>query len=83
MNFWVGGVLATQQDLSALFWARGAERYLKPGGTIAFVLPYAALNRPAFAGLRRGDFQTVSVAHRRGVELRERVQPLSPCRPAC
>jgi hypothetical protein len=43
MNLWIGGVLATQQDMSALFWARGAERYL--GGTIAFVLPYAAINR--------------------------------------
>ena len=56
MNLWVGGVLATHQDLSALFLARGAERYLKPGGTIAFVLPYAALNRPAFDGLRRGVY---------------------------
>lgn len=61
MNLWVGGVLATQQDLSALFWARGAERYLRPGGTIAFVLPYAALNRPAFAGLRRGAYGSASV----------------------
>jgi hypothetical protein len=59
MNLWVGGVLATQQDMSALFWARGSERYLRPGGTIAFVLPYAAINRPAFAGLRRGDFGSV------------------------
>jgi SAM-dependent methyltransferase len=61
MNLWVGGVLATQQDISALFWARGAERYLSPGGTIAFVLPYAALNRPAFGGLRRGNFGSVQV----------------------
>lgn len=61
MNLWVGGVLATQQDMSALFWARAAERYLRPGGTIAFVLPYAAVNRPAFGGLRRGVFYTVQV----------------------
>jgi len=61
MNLWVGGVLATQQDMAALFWARGAERYLRSGGTIAFVLPYAAINRPAFGGLRRGDFNTVQV----------------------
>jgi hypothetical protein len=59
MNLWVGGVLATQQDMSALFWARGAQRYLRQGGTIAFVLPFAAINRPAFAGLRRGIFHTV------------------------
>ncbi len=70
MNLWVGGVLATQQDLSALFWARCAESYLKPDGVIAFVLPYAALNRPAFGGLRRGDYRDVAVQHRRGVELR-------------
>lgn len=61
MNLWVGGVLTTQQDLSALFWARGAERYLRPGGTIAFVLPYVALNRPAFEGLRRGAYGSASV----------------------
>jgi hypothetical protein len=61
MNLWVGGVLTTQQDLCALFWARGAERYLKQGGTSAFVLPYAALNRPAFGGLRRGNFGSVQV----------------------
>lgn len=61
MNLWIGGVLATQQDLSALFWARGIERYLRPGGIIAFVLPYAALNRPAFEGLRRGAYGTASV----------------------
>ena len=61
MNLWVGGVLATQQDMSALFWARGAERYLRPGGTIAFVLPYAAINRPAFGGLRRGNFGSVQI----------------------
>ncbi|MGH7159598.1 MAG: N-6 DNA methylase, partial [Acetobacteraceae bacterium] len=53
-DLWVGGHLATQQDVCALFWARGAERYLRPGGRIAFVLPYAVLNAPVFAGLRDG-----------------------------
>jgi methylase of polypeptide subunit release factors len=61
LNLWVGGVLATQQDMAALFWARGAERYVRQGGTIAFVLPYAVLNRPAFGGLRRGNFGSVQV----------------------
>lgn len=61
MNLWVGGRLTTNQDMSALFWARGAERYVRQGGTIAFVLPYAALNRPAFDGLRRGVFGSVQV----------------------
>lgn len=60
MNLWVGGSLATQQDLSALFWARAVQLYLRDGGTIGFVLPYAALNRPVFDGLRRGDFRSAS-----------------------
>ena len=53
-ELWVGGNLATQQDMCALFWARGAERYLGRGGRLAFVLPYAVLNAPVFAGLRSG-----------------------------
>ncbi len=63
----------TQQDMSALFWARGAERYLKPGGTIAFVLPYAAINRPAFGGLRPG-ISGASSAHHRGYAISGSVQ---------
>jgi len=38
-GLWVGGSLATHQDMFALFWARGAERYLRDGGTLALVLP--------------------------------------------
>ena len=53
-KLWVGGSLATHQDMFALFWARGAERYLRDGGTLALVLPYAALNAPVFAGIRDG-----------------------------
>lgn len=60
-GIWVGGVLATQQDTSALFWARAAERYLAPGGTIAFIMPWAALNGPAFASLRKGELGPVRV----------------------
>jgi hypothetical protein len=74
-NLWVGGRLATSQDLSALFWARSAERYLGLGGTIAFVLPFAALNRPAFGGLRGGDFNTVQVHIMEAWDL-ARVRPL-------
>ncbi len=77
MNLWAGGVLATQQDLSALFWARAIERYLKPGGAVAFVLPYAALNRPAFAGLRQGNYGRAS-ARITGAWSLELVRPLFP-----
>jgi hypothetical protein len=78
MNLWVGGVLTTQQDMCALFWARSAERYLRPGGTIAFVLPYAVLNRPAYAGMRRGDYRSASVAIQEAWSFDETVQPLFP-----
>ena len=74
-------MLATQQDLSALFWARSVERYLRPGGTIAFVLAYAALNRPAFAGFRRGSYGSASVRITAGwslAPLRE-IFPNSAC----
>jgi hypothetical protein len=74
-GLWVGGNLATQQDLCALFWARGAERYLAPGGTLAFVLPYAVLNAPVFAGLRAGRMGQVQVRPTGGWAL-ERVWPI-------
>ncbi|MFZ4410084.1 MAG: Eco57I restriction-modification methylase domain-containing protein, partial [Paracraurococcus sp.] len=82
MNLWVGGVLTTQQDMCALFTARAAHRYLRPGGTIAFVLPYAVLNRPAYVGLRKGDCRDVSLRWQEAWSLDEKVQPLFPV-PAC
>ena len=74
-GLWVGGSLATHQDMFALFWARGAERYLRDGGTLALVLPYAALNAPAFAAMRDGDLRRVRVAVTGGWGL-ERTWPI-------
>jgi SAM-dependent methyltransferase len=74
-DLWVGGNLATQQDMCALFWARGADRYLGPGGRLAFVLPYAVLNAPVFAGLRTGRLGQTRVRLTGGWAL-ERVWPI-------
>lgn len=74
-NLWVGGSLATHQDMFALFWARGAERYLRDGGTLALVLPYAALNAPVFAAMRDGSMERVQIAITGGWGL-ERVWPI-------
>ena len=74
-ELWVGGNLATQQDMCALFWARGAERYLAPGGRLAFVLPYAALNAPVFAKLRSGWMGQTRVQLTAGWAL-EKVWPI-------
>jgi hypothetical protein len=61
-----------------LFWARCAERYLKPDGLLAFVLPYAALNRPAFEGLRRGEYRALQLHIVEAWSFDETVQPLFP-----
>jgi hypothetical protein len=74
-ELWVGGNLATQQDMCALFWARGSERYLARGGRLAFVLPYAALNAPVYAGLRSGRLGQTRVRLTGGWSL-ERVLPI-------
>lgn len=55
-GIWVGGKLATQQDLSGYFFARVAERYLRIDGRIAFVMPFAALTRGQYKGFRGGRF---------------------------
>ncbi|MEW6142573.1 MAG: N-6 DNA methylase [Chloroflexota bacterium] len=54
-GIWMGQV-AQQQDLSAYFFVRSVELYLKPAGTTAFVMPYAAMTRRQFAGFRTGVY---------------------------
>ena len=56
MHLWTGGRVATQQDLSAYFYVRCAELYLRPGARMAFVMPYAAMSRHAFEGFRGGAY---------------------------
>jgi hypothetical protein len=75
-HLWVGGKLATQQDLSPYFFARSVELYLKAAGAIAFVMPYAALNRPAYAGLRKGEYAAANALITAAWTFDENVQPL-------
>ncbi|WP_203717745.1 N-6 DNA methylase [Asanoa siamensis] len=53
-GIWHGGKFATHQDLSALFVARAIQQYLAMGGSFAFVLPNAVLDRAYYAGFRSG-----------------------------
>jgi len=86
-RLWVGGKVATQQDLSGYFYMRGALLYMRRTGRIALVMPYAALSRQAYAEFRRGE-----AARSGDVEFRLRftaawtfgseVQPLLPV-PSC
>jgi len=85
-----GGNVATQQDLSAYFFARSVELYLRNGGVIAFVMPYSVLSRKQFAGFRRGSFGGNArgpnpftwVRFIEGWAMGEEVQPLFPV-PSC
>ncbi len=56
LHLWQGGNVATHQDHSAYFYVRCVELYLRPGGRVAFVMPYAAMSRQAFAGFRGGAY---------------------------
>lgn len=79
---YVGGKLATQNDLAALFTVRAASLYLRSGGKLAFVLPLAALTRGQFEKFRTGIFDSVRLRYDETWTLDERVFPLFPV-PAC
>ncbi len=70
-GLWAGGKVATQQDLSGYFFSRCVELYLRDGGKIAFVMPYAAMNRAQFAGFRTGKWP---------IKVQRRVQGIVECR---
>jgi len=89
-NIWEGGNVATHQDLSAYFFARSVELYLKLDGIIGFVMPYAVLSRKQFSGFREGFFGRrrqsanpfASVRFLEAWTFDEDVQPLFPV-PSC
>jgi N-6 DNA Methylase len=79
---YVGGKLATQNDLCALFTVRVAWLYLRSGGKLAFVLPLAALSRGQFERLRSGSFMSAQIAWDEVWTMDDSVQPLFPV-PSC
>ncbi|MBX6426235.1 MAG: SAM-dependent DNA methyltransferase [Variibacter sp.] len=81
-NVYVGGKLATQADLSALFFAKSVAFYLREGGTMAFVMPLAALTRGQFEKFRTGAFHRKKVQFTEAWTFDEDVQPLFPV-PSC
>jgi SAM-dependent methyltransferase len=50
------GAGARNHDLSALFVVRVSQLYLKYGGRLSFVMPFAALSRRQFKGFRSGQY---------------------------
>ena len=80
-RIWVGGKMATQADLCALFTVRAAGLYLRASGTIAFVLPRAVLRGGQYAPFRTGSYDSARIAWDEAWDLDE-VEPLFPV-PAC
>ncbi|MFC1977383.1 Eco57I restriction-modification methylase domain-containing protein [Chloroflexota bacterium] len=91
-GIWVGGKVATHQDMSGYFFVRAVELYVKTNGKIAFVMPYASMTRRQFEGFRKGLY---GASQRRGARLvfatvqftkawvlSDNVQPLFPV-PSC
>ncbi|MBM4432967.1 MAG: hypothetical protein FJ025_03115, partial [Chloroflexi bacterium] len=60
------GQVAQQQDLSAYFFVRSVELYLKDNGKIAFIMPYASMTRRQFANFRKGLY---GASQKRGSRL--------------
>lgn len=91
-GLWAGGKVATHQDLSGYFFVRCVELYLKHTGTIAFIMPYAAMTRRQFEGFRSGTYASrrgrtvtqafTTVQFTQAWALRDDVQPLFPV-PSC
>jgi hypothetical protein len=79
---YVGGKLATQNDLCALFTARAVANYLRSAGRLAFVLPMAALTRGQFEKLRSGSFHSGKIQWDETWMMDDSVQPLFPV-PSC
>ncbi|HEY8125408.1 MAG TPA: N-6 DNA methylase [Methylocystis sp.] len=79
---YVGGKLATQNDLCALFTVRATMLYLRSGGRLGLVLPMAVLTRGQFDRLRRGSFHTSRIGWDAAWVMNDDVQPLFPV-PCC
>lgn len=79
---YIGGKLATQNDLCALFTVRAATLYLRSAGRIAFVLPLAVLSRGQFEPLRSGSFASAKIQWDEAWTMDDSLQPLFPV-PSC
>lgn len=81
-HVFVGGKLATQNDLAALFTVRVASLYLRSGGDVAVVLPMAALKQGQYERFRSGLFASSNLAFVALWAMDENVQELFPV-PSC
>jgi hypothetical protein len=86
LGVWVGSDearLVTQTDLSAVFFARATQLYVRPatpereGGRVAMVMPLATLSRGQFREFRTGSWHGVTVRFDEAWALdNQEIQPL-------
>lgn len=74
-------------DLSAYFFARAVQLYMRKNGRIAFILPFAAMTRKPYALFRKGAFKVGGysegvVRFTEAWALTAELQPLFPV-PSC
>lgn len=81
-ELWGGTGSVSGFDLSAYFFARAMQLYLRRDGLIAFVLPYASMFKKPYANFRKGRWRMAgAVEHVRfvaGWKLGSDLQPLFP-----
>ena len=68
-DIWAGGKQSPHQDVSALFFARAADLYLKDGGAIGMVMPHSALRSGQYLKWRSGYWQTRGRGAKSGVSV--------------
>ncbi len=86
-GLWGGLSSVSGYYLSAYFFARAVQLYMRRAGTIAFVMPFAAMTRKPYALLRTGAFKVRgysegAVKFTEAWALPADVQPLFPV-PSC
>jgi len=81
-GIWVGGNLASQQDLSSYFFVRSAQLYVRREGRIGFLMPFAAMTRGQYKNFRTGQFAGGNVAFDQAWVFDDRVHLLFPV-PSC
>jgi hypothetical protein len=81
-GIYVGGKLATQNDLCALFAVRAVALYLRAAGRVALVLPLAVLSRGQYERFRSGSYRSAKLVFDGVWVMDDDVYPLFPV-PAC
>lgn len=81
-GIYVGGKLATQNDLCALFAVRAVALYLRAAGRLALVLPLAVLSRGQYERFRSGSYRSAKLAFDAVWVMDDDMHPLFPV-PAC